>query len=244
MSSAMTTAGTAAATMPASEACATDWPRADIALACALGLALLGWIDSFLWAHAFGPWWNLIWLGPIVYAVRRTWASRGRGRRWPAWLPLGAGLVVGAYEFEVGYTVSFPWWLGHVVLAALLLGYATWLLCERAWYAQRFTLLVLAVLALPWLALTPLQDFFQRSARLRQGMGVAQVFELFADDWIQDPDTHDGSARTPVSDARLEDLRDAETIIFYPFDAEHSTADGCWTWFEDGRLVSCWPSPD
>ena len=60
MSSAMTTAGTAAATIPASEACATDWPRADIALACALGLALLGWIDSFLWAHAFGPWWNLI----------------------------------------------------------------------------------------------------------------------------------------------------------------------------------------
>lgn len=221
-------------------------PVHDLALTFAIGLVLLGWADDFLWANSLGPWWGLIWLGPVAYAARRLWTAKvPHARRW-AWLPLLVYLALAAFELTLGYRRGWPWWLGHVVLGTVLLALALRLrpLPTTAWFALRLSVLALAILPFPWIGTGEPHAFWRRCVRLRYGMSVAEVMELFADDWVQQPDTEDGCERIPVSALRLEDWRDDDQIILYPLDGEDCTSDLCWTYFEDGRLVGYWPSPD
>jgi len=218
----------------------------DVALAIAIGLALLGWLDGFLSTNALGLWWGLIWLGPVLYAARRLWTSRIRhARRW-AWLPLLVYLALATFQLTLGRTRAWPWWLAHVALGASLFAFALRFRpsAAAAWFVPRLSVLTLVVLALPWIGTPEPHAFWQRCVRLRQGMRVAEVMALFGDGWVQQRDTQDGCARTPVSALRLEDWRDAKDITFYPIAGENCSADLCWTTFEDGRLVSYWPSPD
>jgi len=217
--------------------------RTDVALGLTLLLVFTGWVDSFAYLPSI-PWWSTVWLGPLLYGMRRTWTSGLRAARLRAFAPLGAAALLVFYELELGYTVRFPWWLGHAGMGASLAGLALLLRRNEPRAARRLLALVALVLVIPWLALTPLQDFFQRGVRLRAGMDVAQVLTLFDDAWIQQPDTFDGCERLPVATLRPEDWLTSEHLILYPFDGENCSADGIWLEFEGGRLTSAWISPD
>lgn len=222
-------------------------PAIDVALIIAGTLALVGWTIGYF-PVIFGFWWGLIWLGPVLYAARRLWSSSIRHGSFLAAIPLVAFVLLGEFEVEFGYTSAWPWWLSHAAMATVLLVVA---LCLRSRsptkrFSPRLALLALAALACPWIGLGTLGSFWGECVQLQIGMSVDDVVAVFRDCYVQNPGTQDGCDRSPVDGMRLENWRTSDTIIFCPFDGseEACTADGCWTWFEDGRLIRYWASPD
>jgi hypothetical protein len=222
-------------------------PGPDVALVSTGVIALIGWWNAYV--LPVGPWWALIWLGPVLYAALRSWRSGRRLGRSLAMLPVAGFLLLGQFECAVAYTDAWPWWLSHVGMGLLLTAVAGWLLVgsETKRFGPRLVLFTLAVMTLPWLWLDPLNGFWSRCVRLRLGMSVDEVVAVFGDCYLQNPGTQDGCDRSPVAGIRLEDWRDERYLTFYPFPADDEgwcTADGCWATFEDGSLVGFRVSPD